>query len=57
MAYRGTASAESQLSAARVGGRSSTPAFMIEDADVLTWYLWVEFCSRGVVSEDVEAEH
>jgi hypothetical protein len=25
-----------------------------EDADVLTWEMWVDFCSRGVVSEDVE---
>lgn len=24
-----------------------------EDVDVLTWPMWVEFCSRGVVSEDV----
>jgi hypothetical protein len=25
-----------------------------DDAEVLTWEMWVEFCSRGVVSEDVK---
>jgi hypothetical protein len=25
-----------------------------DDADVLTWEMWAEFCSRGVVSEDVQ---
>lgn len=26
----------------------------LDDAEVLTWDMWVQFCSRGVVSEDVE---